>query len=216
MSNFEKNELAAAIDLALERIRPSSMMAKVLEAMVNKPANGLPRMTYDLNKANEIYAAQGTDFIIPSIWELIGLDVAPYPSLWDRVNYARDNAKSIRTAVYGLKDQFEDFGNYLDEDGVSTGRPIGLYIFNKNGPDNRDTNVVTADPTYENAFTLCTGKSNRRLSGVVTKTANRLKVGGRNSEQMVRDLAAMFHDSATKAELPVGLGAEIQKLENNA
>lgn len=213
MTDFEKTEFSAAISLALESIRPSSMMAHVLEAMVNKEPNGLPQLTYDLEVSNMKYA--DTDLVVPSIWELIGLDVAPYPNLWDRVNYARDNSKAIRNAVYGLKEWFESFGNYHDEEGNQTATPITLFIFNKNGADNKETNVITADPSYANALNMCQGKATKLMRGKVVKTANRLRLNKRNEAQIVSELASALNNARIAASLPKGLGDKIKSLESS-
>lgn len=202
MIDREINDLSAAISLMLEQLRPSSMQARVLEAMVNKAPNGLPRMTYDLEYSNAKYAEMDIDFQVPTIWELIGLDVAPYPGLWQKVEYARDNAKAIRNAVYNLKEQFESLGEYQDEDGNPTGVPISLFVFNKNGPKSRDINVVTPDPVYCNSMELSVGKEHKGIHGRVMATAKRARVNGKDHRLIIRELATTLKDASAKADLP--------------
>jgi len=212
MTDSQNVTLLAAIALAIEGIRPNSMMAKVLEAMVNRIPNGLPPMTYDLEVANAKYAESGLGIEVPSMWELIGLDLAPFPNLWHRVEYAHDNAKAIRNAVYSLKDWFEDLGNYTNEAGEVTEVPISLFVFNKHGEDKRDTNVVTADPAYCRALSITSGKARAGFNSRFIKTAHRYSLNGRSREQIVESLASFVHEAANKASLP-GLGKEIRRLE---
>ena len=213
MSDYELNELSAAISLMLESLRPGSMQVRVLESMVNKAPNGLPRMTYDLDVANQKLAMTMEDLQVPSIWELIGLDVAPYPGLWQRMEYARDNWKSIRTAVYNLKEQFESLGNYQDEDGNIFADPISLFVFNKNGPDSRDINVVTPIRTYCNAAELCRGKAQKGITSRVVKLTSRARINGQSVSALIKEVATVLNDSRKSASLGSGLADEMKRLE---
>lgn len=208
--NQADTDLMAAISAMLEQLRPGSIQASVLEAMVNKPVNGLPRMTYDLELANKQFEKAYPGFQVPTIWELIGLDVCPYPGLWDQVEFARSNAKAIRGAVYKLKEQFETL-NPEDDDTV---RPIALYIFNKNGPDYRDVNVVTPMPTYADAINKCQGKQYKQVRSRVRKVSERSRIAGKEDQVIVRELASVLHNSVEGLEL-LGLGDELKKLEND-
>jgi len=213
MTDYDLNELAAAINLMLEQLRPGSMQARVLEAMVNKPDNGLPRMTYDLDVANSKLASSMPDLQIPTIWELIGLDVAPYPGLWQRIEYARDNWKSIRNAIYNLKEQFEGLGDRELEDGTIV-PSVSLFIFNKNGPDSRDINVVTPMADYCNAYSLSEGKTVKRLRSGVVAITKRATIQGKDQSRIVRELASAFDQARRSALLPANLADEIKALEN--
>ena len=210
MNNSVENELSAAISLMLEELRPGSMVLKVLEAMINKPVNGLPRMTYDLETANEKFMKGDPQIQVPTMWHLIAMDVAPYPGLWECIEYARDNAKAVRNAVYGLKEQFEML-NPEDEAGVS---PVGLYIFNKHSRDARDINVVTPMPNYASALRMCQDKQKKLFKSRVNKMTHRSKVAGLDGSAIVRELAHVLHDARSGADLPPTLGAELKKLES--
>jgi len=206
----EENAYHEAIAIALSTMRPGSMQNRLLEAMVNKPGNGIPRMTYDLELANLEFEKQMSKFQVPSVWELIGLDIAPYPGLWEKMEYAKDNVKAIRSAAYNLKENLE---SQCDEEGNNVG--VSLFIFNKNGPINRDINVVTFDPEYCNAQRLSHRKSAKILSSNTVKATSRLRINGRNDADVIRELASMFDTARKQAKLSTGLGDAIRNLENN-
>lgn len=205
MSEYERNELSVAIELMLEQIRPSSMQYRVLEAIVNRQANGIPRMTYDLDVANREFSKSPLGIEIPSIWELIALDIAPSPNFWENVQYAQQNQAAVRNAIYNLRDQFETLAKPEDR--------ISLYIFNKFGPQNKHINVVTLIHDYENAAEQSRSKSNKILRSHVSNQARRLRVGGKTDDVILRELAAVLDNARQSAHLPRGLADEMRKLE---
>ncbi len=208
MNDLVKKDLAVAIELMLEKFRPGSMKAKVLEAMVNKVANGLPRLTYDLEKANEMLKVKVPGFQVPTIWELIGLDVAPYPGLWQQVEYAKDNAKAIRNAIYTIKEEFECLNDEVNPDA----RPIGLYIFNPLDNNPKEVTVVTPMPDYRHAESKCRNKQNNLFKSRVQKITTRSRIAGRDEFSIVRELALALDNARQHSTL--SLADELKRIES--
>ena len=207
MSEYNRKELAAAIGLLLDEMRPTSMQYQVLQALINRQANGIPKMTYDLEIANRELAASPLGIEVPSIWKLIGLDIAPEPNFWDKVDYASAREGQIRNAVYNLRDQFETL-RQDPEDCAS------LYVFNRFGNENKAVNVVTLIHDYEDAAEKCRSKGQKRVVGQVKRNVHRLKVQGKADCSIVSELASVFNDARKSAALPRGLGEELKKLED--
>lgn len=207
MNDYSRKDLAAAISLLLDEMRPTSMQYQVLQALVNRKPNGTPKMTYDLEIANREMAASPFGIEVPSIWKLIGLDIAPEPNFWDKVNYAEQREGQIRNAVYNLRDQFETL-RQDPEDCAS------LYVFNRFGNDHKTINVVTLIHDYENASEKCESKGQHRVIGQVKRNVHRLKVQGKADCLIVNELASVFNDARKSAALPRGLADELKRLEN--
>lgn len=192
MTDEMKSDLVTAIELALEDIRPTSMQAKVLESMINRAPNGLPAMTYDLEVANEKFAELPMDFQVPTIWELIGLDVAPYPNLWGKVEYARDNAKAIRNAIYSLKEKFDMI-------------EVPLYLFNPFQVNAKEVTVVTPDPAYKNAKEMTFGRMRKQYTARIQKDVNRCKLNGKNNSQIASEICAALKSVTSLPQHELGL-----------
>ena len=206
MNENQRTDLTAAISLMLDEIRSTSMQFRVMEVLVNRQANGIPAMTYDLEVANMEFAKSPLNIQVPSIWELIALDIAPHPNFWDNVEYAKQNAASIRNAVYGLQAQFERLAEPEDR--------ISLYIFNKFGANSRDINVVTLIHDYEDAVQKSQWKRDKLVMSQVNTSIRRIRRQGKTDDYIVAQLAGVLDSARKAAHLPPALGEELRRLEN--
>jgi len=206
MNENQRTDLTAAISLMLDEIRPTSMQFRVMEVLVNRQANGIPAMTYDLEVANMEFAKSPLNIQVPSIWELIALDIAPHPNFWDNVEYAKQNAASIRNAVYGLQTQFERLSEPEDN--------LSLYIFNKFGANSRDINVVTLIHDYEDAVQKSQRKRDKLVASQVNTSIRRIRRQGKTDDYIVAQLAGVLDSARKAARLPPALGEELRRLEN--